>query len=224
MSEQLRLPEISELRYPAREAPIGAVESWLDEQGVEGILGVDEVGRGPLAGPVVAAAVMLPYPLPRSLEGLDDSKRLSARRRELFSEQIREQAWAWGIGWIEPERIDEINIRRGALEAMMEAILEANETLSVEPQLLLVDGNTPLPSYQGAQKCLVKGDRRSLNIAAASVLAKVARDYHMEQMDLRYPGYGFAAHKGYGTPQHRRALTQLGACPIHRQSFRWKPL
>ncbi len=183
---------------------------WSD--GVKYIAGVDEVGRGPLAGPVVTAAVILPADF--SLLGVDDSKKLSPKRREELFDQIKEAAVCWAIGRREPGRIDEINI----LEATKEAMTDAVNALSVTPQHVLIDA-VKLPGLAIPQTSLIKGDARSVSIAAASILAKVTRDREMTEMDSIYPGYAFASNKGYGTKAHYEGLAKLGPCPIHRKTF-----
>lgn len=174
--------------------------------------GVDEAGRGPLAGPVFAAAVIL-HP-EREIAGLTDSKLLSAKQREKLFDIICEQALAWSISRAEVHEIDEINILQASLLAMKRAV----ESLSVAPELALVDGNQK-PKLLCNIKTVIQGDRTVPAISAASVLAKVARDREMILLDQQYPGYGLAAHKGYGTKAHMQALKQLGATPIHRRSF-----
>ena len=186
-------------------------KTWMDK-GFEIICGVDEAGRGPLAGPVCAAAVILPPYL--ELPGLDDSKKLSdKRRRELFPE-IKEKAIAYGIAFADHNEIDEINILQATYLAMERALRQ----LSVKPQLALVDGNRA-KDFGVSVQTVVHGDSLSASIAAASILAKVTRDDYMLQMAQAYPQYGFDIHKGYGTKAHYAALTEFGACPIHRQSF-----
>jgi ribonuclease HII len=179
---------------------------------VERIAGVDEVGRGPLAGPVVAAAVILDPAQP--IEGLRDSKKLTPRRRETLAEQIRAQALAWSLGRAEAEEIDSINILQASLLAMQRAVAG----LLVAPQLVLVDGNHCPPLDYPAQ-AVIKGDDRVPAISAASILAKVVRDREMLDMDRRYPGYGFAQHKGYPSKLHLEALARLGVTPIHRRCY-----
>ncbi len=176
------------------------------------ICGIDEVGRGPLAGPVVAGAVILPKDC--GLLYLNDSKKLSEKKREELYEQIMENAVSVGLGFVSPERIDEVNILNATYEAMREAIGK----LSPAPQLLLNDAVT-IPGVEIPQVPIIKGDAKSASIAAASIIAKVTRDRLMVEMDAVYPGYGFAAHKGYGTAAHIAALKELGPCPIHRRSF-----
>lgn len=176
------------------------------------VCGIDEAGRGPLAGPVAAAAVILPREC--EILYLNDSKRLSPARRSLLFDEIREKAVAFEIRMVLPERIDEINILQATYEAMRKAI----EGLSVRPELLLNDAVT-IPGVDIPQLPIIKGDAKSVSIAAASILAKVARDRMMEEYALLYPDYGFEKHKGYGTAQHIAALRKYGPCPIHRRSF-----
>ncbi|MBP7560956.1 MAG: ribonuclease HII [Armatimonadetes bacterium] len=176
------------------------------------VAGVDEAGRGPGAGPVVAAAVILGA---ARIEGLADSKLLSARRREALADEIRAAAVTWAIGEASVGEIDEMNILRATLLAMRRAI----EGLSPPPSLCLIDGATPVRGLRVPQQTLVGGDRLCSEISAASILAKTHRDALMVALDATYPGYGFAEHKGYLTPQHLAALAQLGPCPIHRRSF-----
>ncbi len=176
------------------------------------VCGIDEAGRGPLAGPVAAAAVILPREC--EILYLNDSKRLSPARRALLFDEIREKAVAFEIGMVSPERIDEVNILQATYEAMRKAI----EGLSVRPELLLNDAVT-IPGVDIPQLPIIKGDAKSVSIAAASILAKVARDRMMEEYALLYPDYGFEKHKGYGTAQHIAALRKYGPCPIHRRSF-----
>lgn len=176
------------------------------------ICGIDEVGRGPLAGPVVAAAVILPKDC--GLLYLNDSKQLSEKKREELYEKIMEQAVAVGVGYNSPERIDEINILQATYEAMREAVHE----LRVVPDLLLNDAVT-IPGLDMRQIPIIKGDAKSISIAAASIVAKVTRDRLMVQYDEVFPGYGFASNKGYGAESHIEALKTLGSCPIHRKTF-----
>ena len=176
------------------------------------ICGIDEVGRGPLAGPVVAAAVILPKDC--GLLYLNDSKQLSEKKREELYEKIMEQAVAVGVGYNSPERIDEINILQATYEAMREAV----HGLCVVPDLLLNDAVT-IPGLDMRQIPIIKGDAKSISIAAASIVAKVTRDRLMVQYDEVFPGYGFASNKGYGAESHIEALKTLGSCPIHRKTF-----
>ena len=188
------------------------IEKEFFSQGVTCICGVDEAGRGPLAGPVCAAAVILPPNL--EIPGLTDSKKLSdKKRRELFP-LIREQAIAYGIGMASEKEIDEINILQATFLAMERALAQ----LDVKPELALIDGNRE-KDFGLPVKTVVKGDSLSMNIAAASVLAKVTRDDLMVAMAEKYPGYGFEIHKGYGTKAHYAALREKGPSPIHRMTF-----
>lgn len=177
------------------------------------IAGVDEVGRGPLCGPVVTAAVILD-PL-RPIEGLNDSKKLTERRREQLFDVIKARALAWSLGRAEVEEIDQINIFQATMLAMQRAVLG----LSIKPSLALIDGNR-CPKLPCAAEAVIKGDSRVPEIAAASILAKVARDREMRVLDQQYPGYGIAKHKGYPTREHLAALFRLGVTPLHRRSFR----
>jgi ribonuclease HII len=188
-------------------------ESLAYQQGFMTIAGIDEAGRGPLAGPVVAAAVVLPQKL--VIPGVDDSKKLTAARRDTLYDRIMAEALAVGVGISDNLAIDRINILQATLRAMEAAV----SGLSLVPDYLLVDGisRTALPI---PQKTVKKGDSRSLSIAAASIIAKVTRDRMMAEYDRQYPGYGFAGHKGYGCAAHLAAIATLGPCPIHRFTFR----
>lgn len=176
------------------------------------ICGIDEAGRGPLAGPVVAGAVILPQDC--EILFLNDSKKLSGKRREELFLEIREKAIAWNVGIVGPDVIDEINILQATYEAMRQAVAG----LSVQPNLLLNDAVT-IPGIETDQIPIIKGDAKSVSIAAASILAKVTRDHMMVEYDKLFPEYGFAKHKGYGTAVHTAALREHGPCPIHRRSF-----
>ncbi|MGM0508333.1 MAG: ribonuclease HII [Fusobacteriota bacterium] len=176
------------------------------------VVGVDEAGRGPLAGPVVASAVIINNPEP--LDGINDSKKLSEKKRENFFDIIKNNCEV-GVGIIYENRIDEINILNATFEAMNNAILD----LDKDHDLVLVDGNHKIKNYIGDQQPVVKGDGKSLSIAAASIIAKVTRDRIMKNKDLEYPEYGFSQHKGYGTKKHREKLLEIGPCKIHRKSF-----
>lgn len=182
------------------------------QKGYTYICGIDEAGRGPLAGPVVAGAVILPQDC--EIFGLNDSKKLSEKRREELYEEITEKALAWGAGVIGPARIDEINILQADYEAMCEAIGQ----LKVMPQILLNDAVT-IPQVRIPQISIIHGDARSVSIAAASIIAKVTRDRMMVEYDSLFPEYGFAEHKGYGTAAHYTALKKYGPCMIHRKTF-----
>jgi ribonuclease HII len=189
-----------------------AHETRLWERGLTSIAGIDEAGRGPLAGPVVAAAVVFPQGFFHA--GVDDSKKLSPAKRETLYHVIRENALALGVGIADHLTIDRVNILNATFQAMHEAV----RALPGKPEFLLIDGNR----FRGGEipfALIVDGDAHSFSIAAASIIAKVTRDRIMEQYDREYPGYGFARHKGYGTPQHCDAIARLGLCPIHRRSF-----
>lgn len=176
------------------------------------IAGVDEAGRGPLAGPVFAAAVILHDK--KIIQGLADSKQLSAAKREYLAEKIQEHASAWAVGRAEVEEIDTLNIFQASLLAMQRAVL----ALTQIPSLVLVDGKHS-PKLDCLAQAIIKGDQKVAAISAASILAKVHRDAEMRLLDAEYPGYGFAQHKGYGTKQHLLALHALGPSAIHRRSF-----
>lgn len=177
------------------------------------VAGVDEAGRGPLAGPVVAAAVILDRARP--IDGLRDSKLLTPRQRRDLARAIRSQAACWAVCRVSSGRIDALNI----LEATWAAMRRALARLTVPPAVVLVDGRLRLPGIAWTQRAIVGGDRRCASIAAASILAKVARDSFMIRADRHYPGYGFRVHKGYATAIHLEALGRLGPCPLHRRSF-----
>lgn len=176
------------------------------------LCGIDEAGRGPLAGPVVAGAVILPEDC--QILYLNDSKKLTEKKREELYQVLLKEAVAVGVGCASPRRIDEINILQATYEAMREAVAQ----LPVRPALLLVDAVT-IPAVDIPQVPIVKGDAKSASIAAASIIAKVTRDRLMREYDAVYPGYGFAGHKGYGSAEHIRLLREKGPCPIHRRSF-----
>ncbi len=178
------------------------------------VCGIDEAGRGPLAGPVVAGAVILPKDC--RILYLNDSKKLSPKRREELFSEIQEKAVSFGTGVVSPEEIDEINI----LQATYKAMRQAFEKLTPAPEVLLNDAVTiPGLSPNLVQVPIIKGDAKSVSIAAASIVAKVTRDHMMEEYDKLYPEYGFAGHKGYGTAAHMAAIREYGLCPIHRRSF-----
>lgn len=187
-------------------------ERRLDAAQTRCICGVDEAGRGPLAGPVCAAAVILPRGL--EIPGLDDSKKLTDARRRALYDDITAQAVAWQVALVEPAVIDEINILQATFRAMAAAVAGLNP----QPDLALIDGNRS-PKLPMETVCIVGGDGQSAQIAAASILAKVTRDRLMEELDAQYPQYGFAVHKGYPTRRHYEALDAFGPCPVHRQSF-----
>ena len=188
-------------------------EHEATEKGYSLICGVDEAGRGPLAGPVCAAAVILPTDL--DIPGLNDSKKLTEKKRDELYDIITAQAVAYGIAMVSEEEIDEINILQATFLAMKRAV----ESLAVKPDFVLIDGNREPDLGDLPLKTIVKGDSRSANIAAASILAKVTRDRYMTELDAIYPQYGFAVHKGYGTKKHYAALEAFDACPAHRKTF-----
>ncbi len=192
-----------------------AREEALWARGVSYVAGVDEVGVGPFAGPVVAAAVVFAPGV--RVPGVRDSKRLDHARRVAIDALVRKAAIAVGVGAVEPEEIDRLNIRRAALEAMRLAIL----ALAIRVEYILVDART-IPGIGIPQEPIVNGDGLVFSIAAASIVAKVHRDAVMTAYDAEYPAYGFARHKGYGTAEHIRALREHGPCPIHRRSFDWR--
>lgn len=188
-------------------------ESELWAQGFAQIAGVDEAGVGPLAGPVVAGAVILPRDY--KLRALNDSKKLDETTREQLAAQIKTDAVAWALGSAEVAEIDRLNIYHASLLAMRRAV----EGLALQPDYVLVDART-IPAISMRQRGIIKGDSLSASIAAASILAKTARDALLHEYERQYPGYGFATHKGYPTPEHFKALRERGALPIHRRSFR----
>lgn len=192
-------------------------ERQLNEKGFKLICGVDEVGRGPLAGPVVCAAVIMP--LDNLIEGVDDSKKLSPKKREIIAEEIKKCAVAYAVCRVEAEVIDKINI----LEATKLCMKNAVESLEIKPDFVLVDGNMTL-DINIPQQYVIDGDALIYSVGAASIIAKVYRDKLMEDYDKVYPGYSFAKHKGYGTKVHIQAIKDNGICPIHRRSFtkRWQ--
>jgi ribonuclease HII len=190
---------------------------WTLEEAARGrgalrIAGIDEVGRGPLFGPVVAAAVILPKGC--RLPGLTDSKKLSEKKRNELDREIRLNAVAWAIAAVDAETIDRINIRRASLEAMRRAVSQ----LALSPDFLLIDGRDTI-EWDCPQQAVIQGDATSFSIAAASVLAKVHRDRLLVELDSEYPGYGLARHKGYCSPEHMAALELLGPTPLHRKSY-----
>ena len=192
--------------------PDYSLEQALTDEGYTAVCGVDEAGRGPLSGPVVAAACILPAGL--YIEGLDDSKKLSPKKRDLLFDTIKENAIAYAIASASPAEIDEINILNASQLAMRRAVA----MLSPTPDLVLVDGNIARDFEMDAQP-IIKGDALSMSIAAASILAKVTRDRYCEEMDKAYPEYHFAQHKGYPTKEHMDLVRALGPCPIHRKTF-----
>ena len=213
IAEQMRKKQKAQARENARLEQMLTIEKKLRERGIQHIAGVDEAGRGPLAGPVIAAAVILP---PDTLiPGLNDSKALSEKRREELFETIHNIALTIGTGKASPREIDKFNIRNATHHAMCEALA----ALSISPDRVLIDGNA-IPGSPFPEQAVIGGDRKSLSIAAASVIAKVTRDHLMIDYHAQYPAYGFAGHKGYGSADHLAALQKHGPCPIHRRSFR----
>ena len=178
------------------------------------ICGVDEAGRGPLAGPVVAAAVILSADL--DVTGIEDSKTLTPNRREFLRERLEGSSTQWGFGVVGPETVDEINILQATFLAMRRAVGK----LKIKPDFIMVDGRFEIPELDIRQKAVVKGDSKEISIAAASIMAKTHRDMLMNRLEKRYPGYGFSKHKGYPTKEHIINLEKLGPCPVHRKSFR----
>ena len=193
---------------------IGAIESSLREKGFRAICGVDEAGRGPLAGPVVAAAVILPEDC--DIVGINDSKQLTKLRRDAIFEEIANSNILCAIGIMTSTDIDSINILRASLMAMRKAVMD----LKADPDIVLVDGTFAIPNLRQQQYAIVKGDSRCKSIAAASIVAKVTRDRIMEKFQAIYPSFSFATHKGYSTPEHLRELKEHGPTDIHRRSFR----
>ncbi|MFH1652684.1 MAG: ribonuclease HII [Pseudomonadota bacterium] len=205
MSRQLKLlnlPKIDSLLF----------EKELYSQGITKVAGLDEVGRGCLAGPVVAAAVILHRE--NKIEGIDDSKKLTPKKREFLFERIKVEAVSWAVVSVSPQDIDRMNILRASLEAMRLSLL----SLDVEPEYLLIDGHEPIKS-DIPQKAIKKGDARSISVGAASIVAKVTRDRMMVELEKEYPHFSFSIHKGYGTKLHLEELKKHGPTPIHRMTF-----
>lgn len=193
---------------------ISHIEQTMYDRGYRVICGVDEAGRGPLAGPVVAAAVVVP---PEAIiEDLDDSKKLSAARREAVFERIIQLGLPCAVGVIDHETIDRVNIRKASLIAMRKAVMD----LKIAPDMVLVDGNATIPNLTQPQLTIVGGDRSCRSIAAASIIAKVTRDRIMDRYQALHPEFSFAVHRGYPTPAHRQELERHGPCEIHRRSFK----
>lgn len=189
------------------------IENEIYNSGIETICGIDEAGRGPLAGPVVVAAVIMPKD--SMIEGVNDSKKVSEKKRETLYEQIINEAIAYGVGIIDQKEIDEINILNATKKGLTTAIKE----LKVKPQRILVDALTGIDTCGIPYTSIIKGDAKSYSIAAASIIAKVTRDRIMREWDEIYPEYGFEKHKGYGTKMHIDAIKEYGLCPLHRLSF-----
>ncbi len=190
------------------------IESLMYDKGYDALCGVDEVGRGPLAGPVVAAAVIVPPDV--VIEGVADSKKLSPRKREIVFERIVELGLPCAVGIIDHETIDSMNILRASLAAMRKAVMD----LKRSPDVILVDGNQPVPGLSQPQFTIVGGDSKCASIGAASIVAKITRDRIMENYEALYPGFSFGTHKGYPTAAHLRELDENGPCEIHRRSFK----
>ena len=221
LREEKERERVAQMRRFEREAAADIPADGL-------LCGIDEAGRGPLAGPVTAGAVILPPD--HDILYLNDSKKLSASRREQLYEEIVKEAVAWSVVSVGPERIDEINILQATYEAMRGAVEEVCRQLRLRREAMgdplapgepaaLVNDAVRIPGIGIPQYPVVKGDARCLSVAAASILAKVTRDRYMEEMDTLYPGYGLAGHKGYGTAEHREAILRLGPSPIHRRTF-----
>ena len=187
-------------------------EKQAIDEGFEVVCGVDEAGRGPLCGPVCAAAVILPMDC--EIEGINDSKKLSEKKRDMLYDIIKEKALAYSVVMVDAKTIDEINILQATFKAMREAV----EGLSIKADIALIDGNQK-PGLSIEERTLVKGDAKSISIAAASILAKVTRDRYCIEMDEKYPQYQFAKHKGYGTKLHYEMIAEYGICEEHRRSF-----
>jgi len=205
-----RLEAIEMEKTRIKEMSIYEKDAFIN--GIDYIAGIDEAGRGPLAGPVVSAAVILPKDI--FIENLKDSKKLSADNREVIFDEIKQKAVAYGIGIVDEKYIDKVNI----LNATKLAMIKAVNALNPAPELLLIDA-VHLNEVNIKQQAIINGDNLSISIAAASILAKVTRDRIMEELDLIYPLYGFGKHKGYGTKEHIDAIKKYGICPIHRISF-----
>ena len=205
--------KLTEEKLQAERDRLAAMREYEDTYAAcSWICGIDEAGRGPLAGPVVAGAVILPKDC--EILFLNDSKKLSEKKREELFSEIQEKAIAWNVGIVGPDVIDEINILQATYEAMRQAVAG----LSVQPELLLNDAVT-IPGLDIQQIPIIKGDAKSVSIAAASIMAKVTRDHMMDEYDTLFPEYGFKKHKGYGTAAHRAAILDDGPTPIHRRSF-----
>ena len=197
----------------ARLKELKQIEQDLYTNELQYICGIDEAGRGPLAGPVVVASVIMPHD--SMIEGVNDSKKVSEKKRELLYDKILEEAVAYGVGIVDQEEIDRINI----LNATKKALTMSIEDLKVKPNLILVDALNNIDTLKIPYKSIIKGDAKVYSIASASIIAKVTRDRIMRQWDEIYPQYGFEAHKGYGTKAHMDAIKEYGICPLHRRSF-----
>jgi ribonuclease HII len=212
-------PYVDISKIPLAERYVGIVEHWLkQEEAIHNFIGCDEAGRGPLAGPVTAAAVYFTDDM-NIPSGINDSKKLSPKKREQLAEQIKACAY-YHITDIDAARIDEINILQASLEAMKRCVEQLVQKHKLKSALALVDGKQCLPHLSIQQRSVIHGDALSSRIAAASILAKVHRDKIMLDFDLLYPQYGFAKHKGYPTKAHKEAIAKFGTCPIHRMSYK----
>ena len=189
------------------------IENEWHQTGKKLVCGIDEAGRGPLAGPVVVAAVIMPED--SFIEGVNDSKKISEKKREKLYEEITQSAIAWGVGIIDQNEIDDINILNATKKGLTTALMELKE----KPDIILVDALTKIDTLGIQYESIIKGDAKSYSIAAASIIAKVTRDRIMRQWDEIYPQYGFEKHKGYGTKMHIEAIKEYGLCPLHRRSF-----
>lgn len=192
---------------------IKEIDEDFFKKGVKYVAGIDEAGRGPLAGPVVVACVIMPEN--SMIEGVNDSKKISEKKREALYDKILEEAICYGIGIINQEEIDELNILRATKKGLTTALTK----MEIKPNVILVDALTGIDTLGIPYKSIIKGDANSYSIAAASILAKVTRDRIMREWDKVYPEYGFAGHKGYGTAKHIAAIKEYGLCPLHRRSF-----
>lgn len=197
----------------ARLIELKKMDKEFYDKGVKYVAGIDEAGRGPLAGPVVVAAVILPQD--SMIEGINDSKKISEAKREKLYEIIIKEAISYGVGIIYQEEIDEINI----LQATKKGLTEAIKQMSIKPNIIMVDALSGIDTLGIPYKSIIKGDAKCYSIAAASIVAKVTRDRIMREWDKVYPEYGFESHKGYGTAKHIAAIKEYGPCPIHRRSF-----
>ncbi len=202
---------------------IQKIERELYAKGVKSICGIDEAGRGPLAGPVVVASVIMPED--SMIEGVNDSKKVSEKKREILYEKIIEEAIAYGVGIIDQNEIDKVNILNATKEGLTKSIQELEKDLKEKnrgfdkPEIILVDALTKIDTDGISYRSIIKGDAKSYSIAAASIIAKVTRDRIMRQWDEVYPEYGFEKHKGYGTAVHIQAIKEHGICPLHRKTF-----
>ena len=197
----------------ARLRKIKEIDEEFFKKGVKYVAGIDEAGRGPLAGPVVVACVIMPED--SMIEGVNDSKKISEKKRETLYEKITQEAISYGVGIMNQEEIDELNILRATKKALTMALKE----METKPNVILVDALTGIDTLGIPYKSIIKGDANSYSIAAASIIAKVTRDRIMREWDKVYPEYGFAGHKGYGTAKHIAAIKEYGLCPLHRRSF-----